>query len=401
MADRLLYVSRLVRLPLIGTDGAEVGRVDDVVLGVASQSEVPRVHGFVVLVQRRRVFVSANRIAELADEGARLRHGSINLRHFELKAGERLVVGEIFGRQVRNGRVVDVSIHPTSEADYSWEVATVALGNGGPFGRWRAHTIIPWTEVYEVFSDRAPIVRQAAAINQLHPVEMADAIRKLPPERRRALAEALQDERLADLLEEMPEDEQLRIVEGLDLERAARVLEEMQADDAADLLGEMPMARRDQLLGAMDPGEAGPVRRLLTYKGDTAGGLMTPEPVVMSASATVAEALARIREPDLPPALAAQVFVTAPPFETPTGRYLGLSGYQRLLREVPTKTLSRCLDDHPDPISVDAPDREVAMRVAAYNAVAVPVIDAAGRLVGAVTVDDVLDHVLPENWRTR
>lgn len=401
MADRLVYASRLVRLPLIGADGAEIGRLDDVVVGAPSQSEAPHVHGFVVQVQRRRVFVSGNRMAELAAEGARLRRGSINMRHFALKPGERLIVGEIFGRRVREDRVVDVAIRPTPDADYSWEVATVALGGGGPFGRWRAHSIVDWMEASELFSEHGPIVRQAAAINLLHPVEMAEAIRALPHDRRRALAEALQDERLADLLEEMPEHEQLRIVEGLDLERAARVLDEMEADDAADLLGEMPLARRDQLLGAMDPGEADPVRRLLTYKGDTAGGLMTPEPVIMSASATVAEALARIREPDLPPALAAQVFVTAPPFETPTGRYLGLSGYQRLLREVPTKSLSRCLDEHPEPISVDASAREVAMRVAAYNAVAVPVIDGARRLVGAVTVDDVLDHVLPDNWRSR
>jgi Mg/Co/Ni transporter MgtE len=230
---------------------------------------------------------------------------------------------------------------------------------------------------------------------------MAAVIRTLSPQRRRALAEALQDERLADLLEEMPEEEQVRIVEELDLTRAARVLDEMEADDAADLLGEMPLARRDQLLGAMNPDEADPVRRLLSYQADTAGGLMTPEPVIMAPTATVADALARIREPDLPATLAAQVFVTAPPLETPTGRYLGLAGYQRLLREVPTKPLARCLDDHPAPIAVDAPEHVVAARVAAYDVVAVPVVDAAGRLVGAVTVDDVLDRILPDEWRRR
>ena len=400
MADRLVYVSRLVRLPLIGADEAEIGRVVDVVLGVPSQYEAPYVHGFVVEVQRRRVFVSGNRVAELAVEGARLRRGSINMRHFELRPGETLVVGEIVGRRVRGARVVDLSIHPIPEASYSWEAATVALGGGGLFGR-RAPRVVEWAEAREVFSDEGLLARQAAAINLLHPTEMAAAIRALPPERRRVLAAALQDERLADALEEMPEDEQVRIVEGLDLERAADVLEEMEADDAADLLGGMPTARRDQLLGAMDPDEADSVRRLLGYHADTAGGLMTPEPVIMAASATVAEALARIREPELSPALAAQVFVTAPPFETPTGRYLGLAGYQRLLRELPTKPLSRCLDEHPEPISAGASDRDVAARVAAFNAVAVPVVDAAGRLVGAVTVDDVLDHVLPDDWRGR
>jgi CBS domain-containing protein len=359
----------------------------DVVLGAPAQA-APPVHGFVVEVQRRRVFVSGNRVAELAVDGARLRRGSINMRHFQLHPGETLVVGEIVGRRVRNERVVDVSIRPAPEASYAWEVATVALGGGRIFGRRRTRRVVAWSEVPEVFADQGPLARQAATINLMHPAEMAEAIRALPPERRRLLAGAL-------------EEEQIRIVEGLDLERAAHVLDAMEADDAADLLSELPTTRRDQLLGAMDPDEADPVRRLLSYNANTAGGLMTPEPVIMPPTATVAEALARIREPDLPPALAAQVFVTAPPFETPTGRYIGLSGYQRLLREVPTKPLARCLDEHPEPIPVDTPDRVVAARVAAYDAVAVPVVDAAGRLVGAVTVDDVLDHVMPNDWRGR
>jgi Mg/Co/Ni transporter MgtE len=230
---------------------------------------------------------------------------------------------------------------------------------------------------------------------------MAEIIRKLPLERRRVLADALEDDRLADLLEELSEDEQIRIVEDLDLGRAARVLDEMEADDAADLLAEMPDVRRSELLGAMTPDEADPVRRLLGYGPDTAGGLMTPEPLILPPTATVAEALARIRDPDLPAALAAQVFVTRAPNETPTGRYLGLAGYQRLLREAPSKPLGRCLDEQPEPIAVNASDREVAARVAAYDVVAVPVVDEAGRLLGAVTVDDVLDHVLPDDWRNR
>ena len=149
----------------------------------------------------------------------------------------------------------------------------------------------------------------------------------------------------------------------------------------------------------MDPEEAEPVRRLLNYEPDTAGGLMTPEPVILAPHATVAEALARIRDPDLPVPLAAQVFVCQPPLETPTGRYLGVVGVQRLLREAPSKPLGRCIDEEWEPIDADASDREVAGRLAAYDVVALPVIDEDGRLVGAVTIDDVLDRVLPAGWR--
>ena len=401
MADRVVYVSRLVRLPLLGTDGAEIGRLVDIVLGAAASGEPPRVNGFVMAGQRRRVFVSAGRVGELNADGARLRYGSINLHQFELRPGESLVVGEILGQRVRGRRVVDIGLTPVRGVSFAWEVVTVALASATLFPGRRFPEIVDWTEAAELFVEERPEGRQAAAIGLLHPTEMAEAIRKLPYERRRILARELQEERLADLLEELPENEQVRIVEGLDLEHAARVLDEMEADDAADLLGELPTGRRDALLRAMAPDEAEPVRRLLSYGANTAGGLMTPEPLIMPPTATVAEALARIRDTEVPAAMAAEVFVTALPNETPTGRYMGVIGFQRLLREVPSKPLSRCLDDQPEPISPDVSDHEVAIRLAAYDAVAVPIVDQEGRLVGAVTVDDVLDRLLPGNWRSR
>src|SRR5947209_6157942 len=250
MPERLVYVSRLVRLPAIGTDGAEIGRLVDVVLGPSVRSEAPRVTGFVVSSGRRRVFVSAGRIAELASEGARLRYGAISVHQFDPRPGELLAVGEMVGRRVRGARVVDVGIQPVPGASFAWEVATVVLGHTSlPFNR-RPPEIVDWREASELFTEEEPEGRQAAAIGLLHPAEMAEAIRKLPVERRRVLAGVLEEERLADLLEELPEEEQVRIVEGLDLEHAGRVLDEMEADDAADLLAEMPLARRDELLGA-------------------------------------------------------------------------------------------------------------------------------------------------------
>lgn len=400
MAERLVYVSRLVQLPLVGADGAEIGHMADVVLTAGAPGAPPHVNGFVVAVQRRRVFIGAARVAEIEVEGVRLRRGAINLRQFALRAGEQLVVGELFHRRLRDRKVTDVAITPAPEP-YSWELATIAIGGGGLPTRRRAPEVLDWSEARELFADEPPAARQAAAIGQLHPVQMAEAIRRLPLSRRRVLAAALEDDRLADLLEESPEDEQVRIVEGLDLEKAARVLDEMEADDAADLLGEMSEARQAELLGAMDPGEAEPVRRLLSYDPDTAGGLMTPEPVILGPQATVAEALARIRDPDLPPPLATQIFVCQPPTETPTGRFIGVAHFQRLLREAPSKTVGRVVDDQPEPVPATLSDRETAERLAAYDVMALPVVDEQGRLLGAVTVDDVLDRVLPAGWRLR
>jgi CBS domain-containing protein len=396
MAHRIVYVSRLARLPLLSSDGADVGRVVDVVIGLGGRP--PRVNGFVVAVQRRRVFIGIGRIGELHTDGVRLRRGSVNLRQFELRPGERLLAGELTGRRVREQRVVDIGITAAAEP-FAWEVATVALGGRGVPGLRRAPEVIDWSEAGELFADERPLDREAATLGGLHPAEMAAAIRRLPVSRRRVLASALEDERLADLLEELSEDEQVRLVEGLDRGRLARVLDEMEADDAADLLGEFSASRRAELLGAMDPEEAEPVRRLLSYQPDTAGGLMTPEPVILAPQATVAQALARVRESDLPVPLAAQVFVCQSPLETPTGRYMGMVGFQRLLRENPSKPLSRCLDEDAEPVDAGLSDRDVAARLAAYDVVALAVTDEVGRLLGAVTIDDVLDRVLPPNWR--
>ena len=174
----------------------------------------------------------------------------------------------------------------------------------------------------------------------------------------------------------------------------------MEPDDAADLLGEMPEADRIEILEAMDDEEATPLRRLLTYAKGTAGGLMTSDPLVLPGTASVADALAVLRDPDLEVALAAQVFVVDPPTSTPTGRYLGTVGFQRLLREAPWVLLSPVpRRGARDPLARHRPttrSRDGWRRTTSSRS---PVCDEAHRLIGAVTVDDVLDHMLPSTWR--
>jgi Mg/Co/Ni transporter MgtE len=214
------------------------------------------------------------------------------------------------------------------------------------------------------------------------------------------VAEELDDERLADVLEELPEDEQLDIIEELDDERAAEILDLMEPDDAADLMANLPEERTEALLELMDQDEAEDLRRLMTYAPFTAGGLMTTEPIICAADATVAEAMALIRRQDVAPALAASVFVTLPPYETVTGRYLGVVHFQRMLRYPPHERLATLLDTELEPVSPETPIQVIHRALANYNLVALPVVDAENHLVGVVTVDDVLDHLLPDDWRT-
>lgn len=151
----------------------------------------------------------------------------------------------------------------------------------------------------------------------------------------------------------------------------------------------------------MEPEEAEDVRALLEYGPDTAGGLMTSEPIILSADATVAEALALIRRHELHPALAASVFITLPPYETPTGRLLGVVHFQRMLRYPPHERLGAIIDDSMDTLTASAPASEVARMLASYDLVSLPVIDPAHRLLGVVSVDDMLDYLLPNDWRSQ
>jgi Mg/Co/Ni transporter MgtE len=174
----------------------------------------------------------------------------------------------------------------------------------------------------------------------------------------------------------------------------------MQPDDAADLLAEMPAGQRDRLLSDMEPGPAADLRRLLTYSPATAGGLMTSQPLIVTPDLSVAEVLARIRLPSKGVTEAAQVYVCEPPSITPTGRYLGSVGFQRLLREAPSVPVGQCIDESSF-IRTSLPEQAVATRMAAYNLISIAVCDDVGRLVGAITVDDVLDRLLGADWRRR
>jgi Mg/Co/Ni transporter MgtE len=192
----------------------------------------------------------------------------------------------------------------------------------------------------------------------------------------------------------------VQLLSRLDDERAADVLDHMEPDDAADLIAQLPTKRGEALLDLMEPDEASDVRFLLSYDADTAGGLMTTEPIIVSADATVAEGLALIRRHELAPAIGAAICVTLPPYESPTGRFLGMVHFQRMLRYPPHERLGTILDQSVEPVAPETSAAEVARRLASYNLVSLPVVDETHRLVGIVTIDDVLDYLLPDDWRS-
>jgi Mg/Co/Ni transporter MgtE len=285
-----------------------------------------------------------------------------------------------------------------------WLVTRVAVRSHRRLGRRSTVQVVDWQNVQGLTPSALAMPGQGVA-QLLHQfegqraIEVADALRDLPAKRRTEVINALDDERVADILQELPEDDQTVLLMQLDTERAADVLEAMDPDDAADLLGVLNPTEAEVLLRRMDPEESEPVRRLLSHSPDTAGGLMTSEPVVLAPDTTVAEALARVRDPDLTPAVASLVFVVRPPTATPTGRYLGCVHLQALLREPPANLVSGIVDTDLPSLTPDTSLGALTRYFAAYNLVCGPVVDEENHLLGAVTVDDVLDHLLPHDWR--
>jgi len=401
MAGDLIYAFRVMRLPLLDAGGATIGRLEDVVVVSGRTASAPRVLGFVATSQRRRIFVNANRVATLDNSGARLRSWDVDFHPFKAKDGERLLRTHVIDQKIGDEVVSDVALRAREDGrSGGWEVAKVRLARRSTLRRRPTYRLIDWNAVPALFAATTEAAAEAARLRDMHPSDVAGVVRALPLLQRRQLAEAMDDERLADLLEELPEAEQLRLIEGLDMERLLNVLDEMEYDDLADLLAEMPGEQRTRILDEMDEDEAAVMRQLLSYQAGTAGALMTPDVIVLGPNATVAEALAHVRNPEWLVSIAAQVFITNPPFRAPTGRYLGVVHIQRLLREPPSMELGRCLEQEPT-ITPEATDREVAEMLASYNMVAMGVCDSAGRLLGAIPVDDVLDRTLPADWRQR
>ncbi len=404
-----VFVARLAGTGVFDPIGDRLGRVRDVVVLLGTKG-APRAVGLVVEVPgRRRVFLPLSRVTSI-DTGAVIATGLLNIRRFEQRTTESLVVGEILDRRMEmrdgSGTVIVDDVALEQQRNRDWLVTKLFVRRQVPSARGlsfrRGETLLVDVDAVVNLAG-APEPQGATALlatlEDLKPADVADVLHDLPTARRLEVAAELDVERLADVLEELSDDDAVEIVSGLDADRAADVLDAMQPDDAADLISELPAAQASELLELMEPDEADDVRRLLAYDEHAAGGLMTTEPVILPPEATVADALAHARRSDVTPALAAIVFVVRPPLETPTGRFLGVAHIQRMLREPPHESLGSILDRDIEAVGPDAPIGRVTRLLATYNLTALPVVDDERRLLGAISVDDVLDHLLPDDWR--
>lgn len=405
-----VFISKLRGLPMLDARGEQVGKVRDAVVQ-ARLGKNPRVRGLVVeLFARRQIFVPMIRVRSI-DATQIVIGGQVDTRRFEQRSSEVLVIDDMFDRviertdaenKLERALVHDIAMAQVRNRD--WALTEVALREvkSRRFGIPQYGPIVTrkWLDVAKyVWTDQQRTHSKVAELAEMHPADVARELHDMEPDRRSEIALALDDELLADAFQELPSDEQVDLLETLEAERAADVLEEMDPDDAADLINDLPEEMAEDLLARMQPEDARDVRNLLQYEELTAGGMMTPEPVVVSADSTIATCLAKVRNSDITPALASMVFITRPPHDPPTGKYLGAVHIQRLLREPPSLMAGRMVDDEIEPVSPELNLYDLSRYFATYNLVIAPVVDEHQQLVGAVTVDDLLDHMLPPDWR--
>ena len=402
-----VFVARLVGTTVFDPLGDPVGKVHDVIVLIQIRGETRAVGLVIEVPGRRRVFLPLSRVTAI-EPGAVITTGLVNIRRFEQRHVETLVVGELLDRVVtmRDGTgpvtVRDVAIERDRGMDWKVTRLFVQRGASGPLGLRRGETFMVRPEEVAGLAgsaDQQGATALLATMEDLKPADLADVLSDLPLPRQIEVAAELSDERLADAVEELSTDDAVALLSGLDASRAADVLDAMQPDDAADLVSDLPQPKATELLELMQPEEAEDVRRLMRYDEYTAGGLMTTEPIILPPEANVATFLAQARKAEVPPALAAIAFVCRPPLESPTGQFLGMVHFQRALRERPQRLLGSILDKALDPVNADDSIGTVTRLLATYNLTALPVLDQAGRLLGAVSVDDVLDHLMPDDWR--
>ena len=400
-------MARLIGTSVFDPLGDAVGKVHDVVVLLQMRGE-PRAVGFVIEVSsRRRVFLPLSRVTAI-EPGAVITTGLMNIRRFTQRHVETLVVGELLDRVVTmrdgsgNVTVRDVAIERDRGMDWKVTRLFVQRASTGPLGLRRGETFTVHPEEVTglaASADQQGATALLATLEDLKAADLADVMRDLPQDSQMRVAAELTDERLADVLEELGNEDAVALLSRLEAGRAAHVLDAMQPDDAADLVADLPQLKAAELLGLMEPEEAEDVRRLMAYDDYTAGGLMTTEPIILPPEATVATFLAQSRKAEIPPALAAIGFVCRPPLESPTGKFVGMVHFQRALRERPQRLVGSIVDTDVDSVRAEDSIGTVTRLLATYNLTALPVLDDAGRLLGAVSVDDVLDHLMPDDWR--
>ncbi len=406
----ILHLSTFLRRPIYDTDGDRIGRVQDLDARLGDDPHPPIV-GAVIRIEGRDLFVPIRKIGGLAEGRMTFEGRRVDLRRFERRPGELLLAEDLLARHLINlvrGRLISANEIEIAEIDGRWEVVGVDPGRrpllrrllGPKIGSHvRAESIVDFASI-EPFVGHVPTARLRIPyrkLAKLHPAQIADLVEQASHEEGEEIIEAvgLDRELEADVFEELDTTHQLEFLESRSDAEAARLLARMEPDNAADLISEIEQERRLPVLEALPAEQQAKVRQLLSYNADTAGGLMNPDFVSVPVTATVADALEAIRTSSVPAESLQAVFIL-----DESGQPVGAASIAPLVRARPgepalsvARTQMAHVHPHWDVL-------RVSRKMSDFNLTVLPVLDDEHtKMIGVVTVDDLLEELLPQGWR--
>ncbi len=390
-------------------EGRRVGELVDLIVGIESVG-YPPVSGLVVKIDDEDRFIHVDLLASLSCEEILLSGDPEPLEAFERRPGEVLLSRDLAARHlihIHSGRLVRANEIELADIRGRWEVIGVDPSARPVYRRLlprslrkrvRPAGVIDWADI-QPFVAHVPTARLQIPFRKLarlHPAQLADLVEAASHEEGEEIIRAVGADREleADVFEELEPERQIEFLEARSDEEAARLLARMAPDDAVDLLTELAQERRLPILQQMPPSKQRKLWKLLNYHPQTAGGLMNPDFVEVPSTATVADGLSAVRASDAPPEASGVVYVT-----DTAGRLCGTALVVDLLRANPGASVSTLSRTDPAALAPDADLHEVVRKMTDYNLAVAPVIDAEGKMLGQITVDDVLEEMLPAGWR--
>jgi CBS domain-containing protein len=405
-----LHLSLIGGGDLVDASGGKLGRVDDLIVRLGDDG-YPPVMGLLATVAGRQVFVPASQVDEIGEGRTKLMAARLDLREFERRSQEVLLKKDVLDRQLINvdgARLVRSNEIELARLDGWYRVVGVDVGPRGLVrrlvprslaGRVGAGAFLDWASV-EPFTGHVPTVRLRVPhprLAHLHPAQLADLVEAASHREGEEIIGAVggNPELEADVFEELETQHQVEFAEDRSDDQIAALLARMESDDAADLVAGLPEERQEAVLGLLPAVQRRRVRTLLGHDPATAGGLMSPDYVCVYSQATQAEALERVRSSRGSPDTLAWVYVM-----NEHKRLTGAIQLADVLRADPELRLGE-IAGIPQRVQIEADLEEVARLMTDYDLTVAPVTDDHERLVGVITVDDVLEIVLPRGWRRR
>jgi CBS domain-containing protein len=409
-AGEQLPLTAILSSPLLDRAGERLGRVDDLIARFA-EGGYPPVTGVVGRIAGRRLFIPRDRIAEMRPGRVQLTGETLSLARFERRQGEVLLREDVLGRRlisVEEGRLIHAHDLELTNERGVWRVVGVDTRSPGLLGRLRPSAarspaqsgFIDWSGI-EPFVGHVPTSRllmPLRRLRRLHPAQIADLVEAASHEEGEEIITAVHGdpELEADVFEELNTEHQVEFLRSRTDQEAASVLAGMGPDDAADLITELDQPRRVPILSLLPAAQQAKVRALLSYNPDSAGGLMSPDFIAMRHDATAAETLDAVKSATVSPQVSTGVFVTDDEY-----RFTGMVPLVNLLRADDSKRVAELVENGTPALHADDDFSEVARRMADYNLTLAPVVDDAEHIIGVITVDDVLEAMLPDSWRRR